>query len=246
MSKRKISDDVDLNCIVCTDVLCEPVSLKCGHTICYECVQRLKKTECPVCRQGFSSTGLKKNLILSKILEDLYKDEYTVRSKKRECIRFYYGSERFDLLCDLVTDIVDRGKDIGEAPLDNGDPNTFFVTMEDIIESVLASDITKNKYLDTEVKACVYQQLNDKIIIQSGDLYMLNGTDWILEKIINMEKKLSNDDLLCMLTPIVKSYDYDLGKILKNRKRKHTSQHIELTELNDEICNQINSKKIEF
>ena len=66
------------NCCVCTQHIRERDRLKCGHSICIECLNSLRKNECPVCRtrmQGRLITDEVLMLIMSKEEADICEHE---------------------------------------------------------------------------------------------------------------------------------------------------------------------------
>ncbi len=56
----------DLTCFVCCDIFTDPVTLKCSHSLCEECLQLLCETQdapqCPVCRNECSQDEPTKTL----------------------------------------------------------------------------------------------------------------------------------------------------------------------------------------
>lgn len=66
------------NCCICTEPIRERDMLKCGHSICIECLKGVRKNECPVCRKeikGRLVTDEILMMILSKEEEDLCEHE---------------------------------------------------------------------------------------------------------------------------------------------------------------------------
>lgn len=75
-----MNEDPDgLDCPICFSPIIGPHSINCGHTICYDCFNRLRDTKCPVCRYEFKSkdkAGV--NILLDKLLLERI-DNYQTR-----------------------------------------------------------------------------------------------------------------------------------------------------------------------
>ena len=56
------SSDSDESCKICYEVF-DTIKLKCGHEICKICIIKLKKKECPWCREKFVVHHKKKNIV---------------------------------------------------------------------------------------------------------------------------------------------------------------------------------------
>lgn len=54
----RLYSDSEFTCPVCYELMVEPTTLSCGHTLCMHCLARWvlqsKKRECPECKQVFS------------------------------------------------------------------------------------------------------------------------------------------------------------------------------------------------
>jgi len=80
---EKIMDD--LVCPVCFELLYDPLTLTCGHSLCCPCLadwylaSRVKN--CPECRQNWYGTP-KVNIKLRDITEELYPDQAAARSQE--------------------------------------------------------------------------------------------------------------------------------------------------------------------
>ncbi|KAL0196539.1 hypothetical protein M9458_010111, partial [Cirrhinus mrigala] len=63
----------DLTCLICCDIFTDPVTLKCSHSLCEECLQRFwitqDKPQCPVCRKKCSHDEPTKSLALKTLCE---------------------------------------------------------------------------------------------------------------------------------------------------------------------------------
>ncbi|XP_075198104.1 E3 ubiquitin/ISG15 ligase TRIM25-like [Anomaloglossus baeobatrachus] len=66
----------DLECSVCLSLYTDPVTLRCGHNFCRECIDQVLKTQdesgvytCPECREAFlERPALKRNIALCKVV----------------------------------------------------------------------------------------------------------------------------------------------------------------------------------
>ena len=65
-----------ITCAVCIEVYTNPYVLKCIHTFCYECIQRLNnngRVECPKCRDITNFSEIKKNFDIESLIESYNK-----------------------------------------------------------------------------------------------------------------------------------------------------------------------------
>lgn len=63
-----------LFCPICLEVFTSPMRTPCGHTFCLMCIENwvtIGKRECPICKHHVSSRKLEKDLLGSKIIDDL-------------------------------------------------------------------------------------------------------------------------------------------------------------------------------
>ncbi|XP_040191605.1 E3 ubiquitin/ISG15 ligase TRIM25-like [Rana temporaria] len=69
----------ELECSICLDIYTDPVTLKCGHNFCRDCIGRVLDTQegsggysCPDCREEFQERpALRRNITLRNIVETL-------------------------------------------------------------------------------------------------------------------------------------------------------------------------------
>jgi len=94
--------EIALNCLVCSNQMCDPVTISCGHSFCRECTIKwcfqYKHYNCPVCRNKIDMEHLPNINVSLKALIDL------VQHKKID-INSFIRQERCNTntLNDLVT-----------------------------------------------------------------------------------------------------------------------------------------------
>ena len=87
-SSEKTEIDAELECVICNDILFQPVSINCGHSYCKQCLINILRTKpsCPVCRTPtfLQENNLKQNVILQNIIEHKYPEH--VKRRKAEMV----------------------------------------------------------------------------------------------------------------------------------------------------------------
>ncbi len=69
------------NCLICMDVISDPVSTACGHNLCYGCLRRLVRSDapdCPACRTKLKEQDNKRNTELRDALRAILPGEIIV------------------------------------------------------------------------------------------------------------------------------------------------------------------------
>eukprot|EP00163_Fabomonas_tropica_P017482 TRINITY_DN3105_c0_g2_i1.p1 TRINITY_DN3105_c0_g2~~TRINITY_DN3105_c0_g2_i1.p1 ORF type:complete len:616 (+),score=131.68 TRINITY_DN3105_c0_g2_i1:291-2138(+) len=72
----------DLLCKICSTLLYDPVTTRCGHSFCKQCLMRaLDHTpKCPVCRTTLLSGAFATSLVLKNVIQHLYPEQYERRA----------------------------------------------------------------------------------------------------------------------------------------------------------------------
>ncbi|KAK9967265.1 hypothetical protein ABG768_001672 [Culter alburnus] len=74
----------DLTCLICCDIFTDPVTLKCSHSLCSECLQHFWTTQevpqCPVCRKECSHDEPTKSLAFKALCESFKSGKLTAVS----------------------------------------------------------------------------------------------------------------------------------------------------------------------
>ncbi|CAJ1059233.1 tripartite motif-containing protein 16-like [Xyrichtys novacula] len=104
MAKKGVHlDRESFSCLICLDLLKDPVTVSCGHSFCRSCIQSHWDTEdekmiysCPQCRETFIPRPvLKKNTMLAVLVEELKKSGLQAAPADH----YYAGPE--DVACDV-------------------------------------------------------------------------------------------------------------------------------------------------
>ncbi|XP_056335653.1 E3 ubiquitin/ISG15 ligase TRIM25-like isoform X1 [Danio aesculapii] len=104
-SSVSLAQEDQFNCLICLDLMKDPVAIPCGHSYCMSCIsgcwdqdEQKRVYSCPQCRQTFIPRPvLGKNFILAEVVEN-------IRKKKLESARpAQCNSESVDVECDVCT-----------------------------------------------------------------------------------------------------------------------------------------------
>ncbi|XP_076018963.1 LON peptidase N-terminal domain and RING finger protein 1 [Genypterus blacodes] len=79
-----------LDCPMCLFLMCEPVSMSCGHTFCRRCVAGCLPSKCPLCKERLKPRdvkGIRNNVFLSGIVEKCCPEETKMKCLIQEKLR---------------------------------------------------------------------------------------------------------------------------------------------------------------
>ncbi|KAM9850367.1 LON peptidase N-terminal domain and RING finger protein 1 [Aulostomus maculatus] len=71
-----------LECPLCLFLMCEPVTVSCGHTFCRRCVGSFLPSKCPTCKDRMKQRDMKStknNVLLISVVEKCYPDDSKVK-----------------------------------------------------------------------------------------------------------------------------------------------------------------------
>ena len=68
-------DNAILQCGICTGILCDPITVSCGHSFCKVCLEKQEVKKCEHCDKPFSYFAFKTNVILQDVLEKSFERE---------------------------------------------------------------------------------------------------------------------------------------------------------------------------
>ncbi|XP_029972156.1 LON peptidase N-terminal domain and RING finger protein 1 [Salarias fasciatus] len=79
-----------LECPLCLFLMCEPVTMSCGHTFCRRCVGGFLPSKCPSCKERLKQKevrGMKNNVLLISVVEKCWPDETRVKCQIQEKLK---------------------------------------------------------------------------------------------------------------------------------------------------------------
>ncbi|XP_064348706.1 tripartite motif-containing protein 5-like isoform X1 [Camelus dromedarius] len=90
----------EVTCPICLELLTEPCSLDCGHTFCQACITANNKesrtgqegeSSCPVCRVSYQPENLRRNQLVSNIVERLREVKLSPEMEQKENLCARHG-----------------------------------------------------------------------------------------------------------------------------------------------------------
>lgn len=100
-----------LECPLCLFLMCEPVTMSCGHTFCRRCVGgQILPSKCPACKVRLKQKevkGMKNNVLLISVVEKCCPDETRMKCHVQEKLK---ANEFVEALR-----IANEGLDLGKA-----------------------------------------------------------------------------------------------------------------------------------
>ena len=79
-----------LECPLCLFLMCEPVTMACGHTFCRRCVGGYLPSKCPVCKERLKQRdvkSMKNNIMLISVIEKCCPDETKTKCQVQEKLK---------------------------------------------------------------------------------------------------------------------------------------------------------------
>ena len=73
--------DFDCTCVVCFEVLLDPVALPCGHALDQRCLQRMMaagQRACPTCRQVLPAIKFSVSVLLRNVMQQRYPEQVPI------------------------------------------------------------------------------------------------------------------------------------------------------------------------
>lgn len=85
-----------LDCPLCLFLMCEPVTMSCGHTFCRRCVGGFLPAKCPSCKERLKQRevrGMKNNVLLISVVEKCCPDETRMKCQILEKLKANHFAE---------------------------------------------------------------------------------------------------------------------------------------------------------
>ena len=141
-------EPANYECMICMDLLIEPVTIQCGHTFCKLCLANCISTthKCPICRKSIyqSIDNISKNFLLESLIKEKYPEKY---QQKMESLSAQYQK--------LNTD----SQNINNAIPSLIVPNVYVLPQ---MMSMIAIPMDNNQ---VQVDTIAISSINDKMIV---------------------------------------------------------------------------------
>ncbi|XP_064181343.1 LON peptidase N-terminal domain and RING finger protein 1 [Anguilla rostrata] len=79
-----------MDCPICEFLMCEPVTVPCGHSFCRRCVGTSLSARCPICKEKLKSRdvkNIKNNVLLFSVIEKCCPEEVKLKCRLRERLK---------------------------------------------------------------------------------------------------------------------------------------------------------------
>lgn len=163
----------DFHCCICHDLVYDPVTLSCGHTLCFSDIGELDS--CPECRKKINEPP-SINIMLNNILKASFPQDFERR--KEECnivneinstIKKYKASQRYQLITEIISSVISK---------------TCLASFDELIEAC-QDEIMKRMpgfvFLEDEVKVICYINDSKKWGVKEWGIYsgVISGEKWL-------------------------------------------------------------------
>ena len=104
-----------LECPICMFLMCEPVTMSCGHSLCRRCLGT--NSRCPTCKERLKqkdAKNIKNNVLLISVIEKCRPDETKMKCQILEKLK---ASEFTDALR-IADEGIEQGKGVACVNLD--------------------------------------------------------------------------------------------------------------------------------
>lgn len=133
------------DCSICYEIFIEPVTLVCGHTFCFHCLQRSITNKCPLCN-GYihDATKIKPNIILKQFLLNNANEDYIKRVeilKHKQLYEKYNSSKKLRNTIDDVIAYITKKKYIEYSEL-LVNLNIYSAILDDVLVRILSMNDT--------------------------------------------------------------------------------------------------------
>lgn len=92
-NKLAVANDI-CSCLLCGGLLCEPVTIPCGHTFCYVCLMQDSTLTCTVCKkthEHLQINALKINVLIATLLGKWWPDDSKALKMRAEGMKLLQG-----------------------------------------------------------------------------------------------------------------------------------------------------------
>lgn len=114
-----------LECPLCLFLMCEPVTMSCGHTFCRKCVGSYLPSKCPVCKERLKQRevrSMRNNVLLIGVVEKCCPDETSVTCHVQEKLKARDFTEALRIAND--------GLNLGETHMQDSTQKFLWIMLE--------------------------------------------------------------------------------------------------------------------
>ncbi|KAL3879023.1 hypothetical protein ACJMK2_031340 [Sinanodonta woodiana] len=108
-AKLTLNKNVIFTCLICRNLLREPVTIRCGHSFCRNCILRDQKETCRNCEtlidRPLRASQLKCNVLLATVIDKWFPSEYRAARLKTEA-NAIFEKEKFDTAIELYNEAI--------------------------------------------------------------------------------------------------------------------------------------------